>query len=79
MSGAFLFFIKITLHIFVKRSVDPKFPLGAPGHLTNPAIFFLPITDDVGNRLKLVKKFANFCYLLSIILIIAFLIGINLH
>lgn len=76
--GILLFFIKIGIHIYVKRKVDKDFHLGALGQFTNPVLFF-PITDDVVGYLKLVKRAGNVIYLAAIILILTFLIGTNLH
>ena len=76
--GILLFFIKIGIHIYIKRKVDKKFHLGALGPFTNP-VLFSPITDDVAGYLKPVKSVGNVIYLISITLILVFVIGTNLH
>lgn len=76
--GALLFFIKLGIHIFIKRKVDKKFGYGSLGHFTNPVLFF-PITDDVTGYLKSVKKVSNFTYIIALVLIVIFVIGINMQ
>jgi hypothetical protein len=78
IAGVLLFFGKIGIHIYIKRSLDKKFRFGAFGQFTNP-VFFFPITDDVGNNLKLAKRVGNITYFISVGLILIFLIGTNLH
>jgi len=76
--GVLLFFIKIAVHVFIKRKVDKWFHLGAFGQYSNPVLFF-PITDDVTGYLKPIKKVGNVSYFIAIVLILIFVIGTNLH
>ncbi len=78
VAGVLLFFIKIGIHIYIKRRVDKKFHYGAFGQFTNLVLFF-PITDQVRGRLKLLKIVGNIGYLAAIVLILVFVVGVNLH
>lgn len=76
--GSLLFFIKIGIHIYIRRMVDKEFDLGAFGQYTNPVLFF-PITDEVTGTLKSLKTTGNILYLIAIILILTFIVGCNMH
>ena len=76
--GIIFLFIKIGIHIYIKRKVDKKFRVGAFGQFTNPILFF-PITDIVSGYLKPVRILGNITYIIAIILILIFLIGTNFH
>jgi hypothetical protein len=71
--GSLLLLIKIGIHMYIKRSVGKKFPLGSLGRYINP-IFFLPITDDVVS-LNFQKRIGNVSYVISLVFIVIFLIG----
>jgi hypothetical protein len=76
--GSFLLLIKIGIHIYIKLKVDKKFYVGASGHFLNPTLF-LPIFDDVVGYPRALKKVGNLFYLISIVSILVFLIGTNIH
>jgi hypothetical protein len=76
--GMSLFFIKLGLHIYIKRRVDKKFDFGAFGQYSSPVLFF-PVTDEVAGKLKILKKIANVIYVIAILLVIVFFIGANMH
>jgi hypothetical protein len=77
-TGMSLFFIKLGLHIYIKRQADKKFDFGAFGQYSNPVLFF-PVTDEVAGKLKILKKIANVIYVTAILLMIVFFIGANIH
>jgi len=72
--GALLFFLKMGIHIYINRTLDKKFPLGALGQYTNP-IFFLPIMDDLTGKLYIMKKIGNIIYVGAVLMILIFLIA----
>lgn|GEM_PF-3969057 len=74
--GAFLFFIKIGIHAYIKHTLDKKYSFSTFGQFTD-LFFFLPIMDDVGKKLNNAKKIANVIYVIAIVLIVIFLIGVN--
>jgi len=76
--GCVLLFVKIGIHIFIKRKVDKKFDIGPSFGMLNPELF-APIFDDVVGYSKALRKFGNIIYLVSIILILIFIIGVNIH
>ncbi len=74
--GAILFFIKIGIHAYIMHTIDKKYSFSTFGQFTD-LFFFLPVMDDVSEKLKNVKKAANIIYVIAVILICIFLIGIN--
>lgn len=74
--GSVLFFIKICLHIYIKRSLDTKYSISTLGQYTDP-ILFLPILETVQDKLKIVKIIGNMLYVAAIVLIIIFLVLIK--
>jgi hypothetical protein len=77
VSGIILFFIKVVIHIYIKRNLNSKFSAGAFGQFTNPVLFW-PITDSVTENLRIIKTIGNVIYIVAIILIVLFLVAINL-
>jgi len=76
--GSFLFLLKILIHVYIEKKLDKRFSIGPSGNFLNP-VLFLPIFDDVPERMKALKKVGNLVYGISITLIIIYVIGLNLH
>jgi hypothetical protein len=76
--GGLMFLIKIAVHVYIKRKIDKKFNIGPSGSMLNP-ILFLPIFDDVVGSVKALKTVGNCIYFASIMLILIFVVGANIH
>jgi len=77
--GTLLYFLKIIIHFIIKRSLDKNYSIGNIGQYTEPELIFLPINDEVGKNLRLIKKIGNIIFPIAILLIVVFLIGDNLN
>jgi len=76
--GCVLLIVKIGIHLFIKRKIDKKFDIGPSFNMLNPELF-APIFDDVTGYSKVLRKFGNIIYLISIVLILIYIVGINIR
>lgn len=76
VTGGVLFFVKLSLHIYLIRITDKKYSFKNFGAFTDPMLF-LPVMDKVEPKHKIVKTLANVCYSVFVICMAACIISTN--
>ena len=74
--GAFLFLIKIFLHMYLKSKTSNPISVLSVGRFSPPELF-IHYFDDAPHGYKWLKKTVNIIYAVALLCIGIFLIGVN--